>query len=284
MVVVDRPARDLPAHRSRPQAPRTWDELLESAKRAGEDGVDGYLFNGGRWEAATFDNLAYFWLQGGELLDTEGRPVFAKGDNKEKMLNVLRFLRETVTSGASPSRVATITAYDEFQTAAQAGNVAMFLGGSFQWPTLKEALGEEEFAKWEVSEIPGMEPGQTATGTGGWTMGAFTEDREKVAACASILKEIYIGEGNELTGELPTSEPLFSSLKAFQEPIYKTFRSYLKHGQARPGLAVYPAMSSELQIAIGSVLTGSATPEEALEIAGERTDQAYELLTGEQSR
>ena len=43
-------------------------------------------------------------------------------------------------------------------------------------------------------------------------------------------------------------------------------------------------MSSELQIAIGSVLTGSATPEDALETAAERTDQAYELLTGEKSK
>ena len=67
----------------------------------------------------------------------------------------------------------------------------------------------------------------------------------------------------------------------FNEPIYRTFRSFLKHGQARPGLAVYPAMSSELQIAIGGVLTGSATPESALETAADRTNQAYELLTGE---
>ena len=31
--------------------------------------VDGYLFNGGRWEGTTFDNLAHFWSQGGELVD-----------------------------------------------------------------------------------------------------------------------------------------------------------------------------------------------------------------------
>ena len=265
-----------------PEAPRTWDELLTAARKAGEqEGVDGYLFNGGRWEGTTFDNLGYFWLQGGELLDADGRPVFDEGDNAEKMLNVLRFLQDAVESGASPQRVATFVNYSEFETAAESGSVAMFLGGSFQYPTLEDLLPKEEMAKWEVSEIPGMEPGQTATGTGGWTMGAFTDDPEKVAACVSILKEIYIGKGNELVGELPTQQKLFSSLKTFQEPIFKTFRKYLEKGQARPGLAVYPAMSSELQVAIGSVITGSATPEEALKTAGDRTDQAFELLTGE---
>jgi multiple sugar transport system substrate-binding protein len=268
-----------------PDAPRTWDELLADAKKAHDaKGVDGYLFNGGRWEGTTFDNLAYFWMQGGELLDKQGKPLFGNADNAPKMLNELRFLRKAITSGATPSRVATFTSYDEFVTAAAGDNVAMFLGGSFQWPNMQAALSKQQLSKWKVSEIPGMKPGQTATGTGGWTMGAFTKDPDKVAACASILKEIYIGKGNALTGELPTQRHLFNGLKPFNEPIYKTFRSFLKHGQARPGLAVYPQLSSELQVAIGSVLTGSSSPEDALKTATDRTNQAYELLTGEKAK
>jgi multiple sugar transport system substrate-binding protein len=127
---------------------------------------------------------------------------------------------------------------------------------------------------------PGPEPGQTATGTGGWTVAAFSKDPEKVAACMDIVKDVYVGEGNELTGELPTSRKLFDSLEAFKAPIWQRFKRYLQEGQARPGLAIYPALSSELQIAIGSVLTGSATPEEALATAGERVQQTYDLLEG----
>lgn len=265
-----------------PEPPRTWDELIEAAKRAEEQdpNVDGYLFNGGRWEAATFDNLAYFWMQGGQLLDEDGRPVFATGENGEKMLRVLELLKEAVDSGAAPSRVTTFTNYDEFETAAQGKSVAMFLGGSFQYTSLQSLLGKDEFAKWDVSMPPGPEPGQTATGTGGWTVAAFSDDPEKVAACMDIVKDVYVGEGNELTGELPTSRRLFDSLEAFQAPIWQRFKRYLQEGQARPGLAIYPALSSELQIAIGSVLTGSATPEEALATAGERVQQTYELLEG----
>ena len=249
-----------------PEPPRTWDELIDSAREAErrDPNVDGYLFNGGRWEAATFDNLAYFWMQGGRLLDDEGRPVFADAENGPKMLRVLELLERAVESGASPSRVTTFTSYDEFETAAQGGAVAMFLGGSFQHSSMEELLGEEELSKWDVSMPPGPEPGQTATGTGGWTVAAFTDDDEKIAACMDIVRNVYVGAGNELTGELPTSRRLFDSLEAFQAPIYRRFDRYLADGRARPGLAIYPALSSELQIAIGSVLTGSATPRQAL--------------------
>jgi multiple sugar transport system substrate-binding protein len=265
-----------------PEPPRTWDELIEFAKQAEEKDpkVDGYLFNAGRWEAATFDNLAYFWAQGGELLDRQGRPIFADAENGPKMLRVLELLKRAVDEGASPTRVTTFTNYDEFETAASGGSVAMFLGGSFQYSSMQELLGEQEFAKWDVSELPGPEPGRTATGTGGWTVAAFSDDPEKVAACMDLVKEVYVGAGNELTGELPTSRRLYDTLDAFQEPIFRRFRDFLRNGRARPGLAIYPALSNELQIAIGSVLTGSATPREALDTARERVQQAHDLLQG----
>ena len=265
-----------------PEAPRTWDELIEAGREAvrKDSDVDGYLFNGGRWEAATFDNLGYFWSQGGELLDEGGRPIFAEGANRDRMLALLRFLARTVDEGVSPSRVTTIINYDEFQKAAEGGSVAMFLGGSWQWASMEESLGEDAMRDWAVSEPPGRRAGETATGTGGWAFGAFSDDPEKVAACASVIKEVYIGVGNEITSELPTSRRLLRTLEAFQSPINRTYRRFLEHGRARPGLAIYPSLSNELQIAVGSVLTGSATPEEALDTAGDRVAETYEILSG----
>jgi multiple sugar transport system substrate-binding protein len=264
-----------------PKAPKTWDELIryaQAAKRK-DPKVDGYLFNGGRWEATTFDNLGYFWMQGGKLLGDHGQPVFAQGANRTAMLNVFKLVKRTIDTGVTPSRVTTFNTYDEMATAAQGGSVAMFLGGSFQWPTMKEQLGKE-FDKWAVSELPGPKPGETATGTGGWSVAAFSKDPEKVAACMDIVRSIYAGAGNELTGELPTSQRSFDTLKAFQQPIFRQFREYLEHAQPRPGLSIYPSLSNEMQVAIGSVLTGSSTPEQALDTAGKRVEQTYELLSG----
>jgi multiple sugar transport system substrate-binding protein len=118
------------------------------------------------------------------------------------------------------------------------------------------------------------------TGTGGWTMGAFSDDPEKVEMCMEFTKDVFIGEGNQLTGQLPTSESLFNELPKFEEPIYDTFREGLKEGEARPGVPVYPEISTQLQIAIGTVLTGEATPEEALDKAYNSSLSAYEEQQG----
>jgi multiple sugar transport system substrate-binding protein len=262
-----------------PEAPRTWDELIEYANAAEQKDpeVDGYLFNGGRWEGTTFDNLAHFWSQGGELVDAEGKPIFGEEPNRTYMLNELNFLKETVDSGASPQRVATIKDYAEFESAAQAQQVAMFQGGDFQYPPLKESLPPEEFDKYEVSLLPTMNASDPQkTGTGGWTMGSFSDDPEKVKMCMEFTKDVYIGEGNEVTGQLPTSPKLFDTLDKFQAPIYDKFNEALKYGEARPGVPVYPKISEELQIAIGTVLTEEATPEEALDKAYKASLAAYE--------
>lgn len=262
-----------------PEAPRTWDELLQAAQQAEQKDpkVDGYLFNGGRWEGTVFDNLAHFWSQGGELVDEQGKPIFHEGKNREYMLNTMNFLKEAVDSGASPKRVATITDYSEFESAAQSNSVAMFQGGDFQYPPMKESLPPEEFKKYEVSFLPSMSADDPqTTGTGGWTMGAFSDDPEKAKMCMEFTKDVYVGEGNQVTGQLPTNPDIFDQEKKFQDPIYDTFREGLKTGEARPGVPVYPEISNQLQIAIGTVLTGESTPEEALDKAAEAALAAYE--------
>jgi multiple sugar transport system substrate-binding protein len=262
-----------------PEPPRTWDDLIKAAKAAKQKDskVDGYLFNGGRWEGTVFDNLAHFWSQGGELVDTQGKPNFGEQPNRTYMLNVFEFLKECVDSGASPQRVATIKDYSDFEAGAQASTVAMFQGGDFQYPPLKDTLPPEEFKKWDISLIPTMNPGDPQkTGTGGWTMGAFTDDSEKLKTGMDFTKEVYIGEGNQVTGQLPTNPKFFDTLQKFQEPVYDKFREALKFGQARPGVPVYPEISNQLQIAIGTVLTGESSPEQALDRAYQSSLSAYQ--------
>jgi multiple sugar transport system substrate-binding protein len=104
-----------------PKAPRTWDELIAYAKAAHQKDpkVDGYLYNGGRYEGTFFDNLGYFWSRAASCWTRgpHGR-CSTRAPTGHAMLNVLEFLRRTVTSGASPGRVATINDYAFLQQAA----------------------------------------------------------------------------------------------------------------------------------------------------------------------
>ena len=95
----------------------------------------------------------------------------------------------------------------------------MFFGGHWQNFQLEEAMPPDAFAKWEAAELPGPTPDERATGTGGWTVAAFAEDPAKVEACATLMREVYMGPANEAGGDLPTRQSLFASLPKFQDPV-----------------------------------------------------------------
>jgi multiple sugar transport system substrate-binding protein len=261
-----------------PEAPETWAELQEAAVAAAEQGKEGVLFNGGRWEGTAFDWLAHFWSQGGELVDEEGKPIFGEGENREYMLNALGFFNDLVDSGAAPARVANITTYDDFNAAAISGTAASFIGGHWQRAQIREGMSPEQFANWEVSEIPGPTADQRATGTGGWTVAAFSDDPAKIEMCVALMREVFMGPANEVVGDLPTRQALFASLPRFQDEYFNQLRDYLVNGKARPGVPIYPEISNQLQVMMGEVLSGAKEPEAALDDAWTAVMDAYERM------
>lgn len=250
-----------------PDAPQTWDDLKKAALHSVDEGMEGILFNGGRYEGTTFDWLANFWGQGGKLVDDQGKPIFGEGDNREKFIKAVNYYRGLVESGAAPKRVATIGNYDDFNAAATAGTTALFVGGNWQYAQLKAALEPEEFAKWTFSPLPGPTANERSTGTGGWTVAAFSKDAVKVKVCADLAREVYMGPANALQEQLPTRADLYDKYEVFSTPANKTFAEALKVGQARPGAAVYPEISNQIQIMMGKVLTGTQATEAAVDEA-----------------
>jgi multiple sugar transport system substrate-binding protein len=256
-----------------PAPPKTWDELLETASRiAREKRIAGYLYNAGRWEAAVFDHLGMFWGQGGRLVDDGGRPLFGEPPHREKMLRVLRFLHDTVATGASPRAVLGHNDYQQLTSAAIAGDAAMFLGGNWQLRDLQSGLSPAEFAKWDVAPIPRAPGARETTGTGGWVWVMFSRDPERQRASAEFLQFVESAASSgrilEQTGQLPVRRSHYRDLAFFrQDPWYVKFGEMVAHGQARPGVPLYPAISEQLQLAVGYAVSGDKTPEQALDEA-----------------
>ena len=63
---------------------------------------------------------------------------------------------------------------------------------------MKETLPPEEFKKWEVSYFPTTNPDDTpTTGTGGWTIGAFSDDPEEGRDVHGVHQGIYMGRATK---------------------------------------------------------------------------------------
>src|SRR4051812_6181627 len=264
-----------------PVPPRTWDQLLDAASRiAREQKMSGYLYNAGRWEATVFDHLAMFWAQGGELVDRDGRPIFGEGPNRRAMLRVLGFLRDTIQRGASPRSVLSITDYQQMTGAAVAGDAAMFLGGNWELKDLQTGLTPAEFAKWDIAPIPQADANTRSTGTGGWVWVVFAKDPDRRRAAVEFIRDVeapaHAARISEATGHLPVRRSVYRDFPIFsQDSWYRRFGEMLVDGHARPTALIYPTMSQQLQLAIGAVVSGEKTPEEALAEAPSAIDAEY---------
>ena len=244
--------------------------------------MSGYLYNAGRWEATVFDHLAMFWAQGGELVDRDGRPIFGEGPNRVAMLRVLGFLRDTIQRGASPRSVLGHTDYQQLTGAAVAGDAAMFLGGNWQLKDLQTGLSPAEFAKWDIAPIPQADANTRSTGTGGWVWVVFAKDPARQRAAIEFIRDVeapaHAARISEATGHLPVRRSVYRDFPIFsQDPWYRRFGEMLVDGHARPTALIYPEMSQQLQLAIGAVVSGDKTPEQAL-------DEAWAAVNAEYAR
>ena len=254
--------------------PKTWDELIAQAAELSKRGLTGYLYPGGRGEGAVMEHLPMFWAQGGELVDASGKPVFGDGTNRAAMLNLLAFLKRTIDSGASPSRVVNYRFEADLYPEILRGNVAMFLGGNWMAKQLRE-LGDKN--DWGIAPIPLMSPGDPVTAAGGWTYAVFTPDAKKQDIIVDLINSLVaspsaMAASTAAIGNLPTRVSVAQGDSVYvKDPTVHEFLTLLRYARARPGAIAYPSISNELQVAMSDVITGQQTPEAAL-------DQAWRKL------
>lgn len=264
------------------EPPRTWDELVS----VGQDIVDnedmnGYMYNGGRWEATTFDNLAHFWALGGTLVNDEGAPVLDQEENRQALIDVMSWFKRTIDSGITPQRVANINDYVQLREAALNDQTAMFLGGNWQISTMKSLVDEEVWSNWKVAPIPQQSADIAATGVGGWTKAVFTDNEEERQAAVDLYSQFTSAENMARRcregGFLPTRQSVFQNNEFFSENEYfQVYSSLLEDGKARPGYPIYTTISNEWQVAAGKVITGQASPEDAAQTMINNVNSEYD--------
>jgi multiple sugar transport system substrate-binding protein len=252
-----------------PDAPETWDELKAAARVAKEMGMGGLVVTGARNEATTFDWLAHFWAQGGKLLDDQGKPIFGEGENRQKMINAFNLYGSMAAEGLIPQSVVSFqNQYRDVEASIINGTAAMSING--HWGLANVIKGNPDLeGKWAGSKIPGPEAGMHASGVGGWTIASMSDDEEQQQMCATLIKEVHMdGVIQEYMKRIPTQKSMFDKVSWGATPHFTMVKEVLEDGVARPGFAVYPAVSEAIYTLMADVISGSKTAEKA-------TDEAF---------
>jgi multiple sugar transport system substrate-binding protein len=260
--------------------PRTWEDLLG----LGQDIADGEDITPFMFRSEPFDNLPYFWGQGGELVDDEGAPVLDEDGNRQAMVNVLSFVRDLVETGVTPQRVANISDVEDLPREGRNDQLAMFIGNNdLIERSFKNVVEDDSWQRWQVAQIPMKEPDQFATGVGGWTEGTFLEgDDGKAAAMKDFISKFVEPDAMArycaATNFLPTRGSAYDSEFYGDDAIeyQDTFRELLEDGVARPAVPIYSTIADEYGNSIERVVTGQADPEDAVDRMIAAVNEEYE--------
>lgn len=242
------------------EPPTTWDELKESAARLTQGSTYGMAFSASPNADGVYQFLPFFWSAEGDEAQLSGGEGAA----------ALQLWSDLVDKG-SASRAVVNWNQQDVNDQFVSGRAAMMINGPWQVPV----LSEQDDVDWAVASIPVPEEGLDPVPPIGGTVMAIPRndgdtDREKRAAeildCLNSEKN-QLGWG-ERVNNVPTREAAADSYRE-QNPELSAFAELVSTARSRTAEVGtrWPVISDALAGAFQSVLTGRATPEQALERA-----------------
>ena len=264
-----------------PESLKTWDGYISAAVKL-KDFFGDRVKQGVALNAASYDPdlwYPYLWMLGGEILELrEGHPTkgvyWFPSFNSSAGVKALEFLKQQVDAGIKPQAEESLGADFANRT------IPVLLEGS--WLPREFANESKSTFEQQIGFIPMFPvPNQTistSTMMGGWELGIPSTSQHSDLAWELItimaqpeilgpfLQEYGFLPTQEVLGDGPNSGPLNESIPYFDEMV-----SMIPYGRSRPNISEYPEIAEHIHQAIQQVYNGSASAEDALNIAAAKS-------------
>ena len=246
------------------EAPKTWDELLEDARKLNDpaNNVYGITFSAKAGEEGTFQFLPWIQMSGGSYSNVNGPGA----------VHALEIWKTLVDEKLASQDVLSLGQWDSTGTF-NSGNAAMAISGPWE---LNRMSTDAKF-DWGVALLPTeKDGGDRSSALGGFNWGILSTTKHPDEAFK--LLEFYISQDNRLF-------PDFSSLPArndialpptgvaLKDAALKVFQEQLQYAQPRGPHPDWQKISKAIYDAMQAALTGQMSPKDAL-------DQAQTTIKG----
>ncbi len=257
------------------EPPDTFSELIEISQSLQEqDYTDwGYLWQGKQYEGLSamfveiLEGFDAFWV------DPETLEV---GLDEPNAIAAARFLRNTIVQGVSPPGV---TTYEEGATRRMFQNgEAAFLRN---WPYVYKSASDSEIAgKFDIKPMVHTPQGNSGACQGGWGFGiaSDTQHPDKAWQVIEYFTQRDIQKEHALQhGYVPTRKDLFDDPDLVEKYEYlPDLLEVLENAVLRPPIAQYAQASDILQRHLSAAISGTVTPEKAMNRAARETRSLLE--------
>jgi multiple sugar transport system substrate-binding protein len=242
--------------------PETWDEFRTACRKvAVPAGIEGFVWQGARYEGLVCDFLEFLWGVGGTL---ETETVLEHPEEAERgVIKALNLMLGFIEDGITPEGVLTYKEEDSRRLFTE--GQALFLRN---WPYVWSMVeGEESKIKGAagVARLPHAK-GQTSYSTiGGWNVALSSyckHQEEALEFLRFITGERSLKERAIKGGYLPTRKATYRDGDVLAaNPYFAHFFEVFQNTRTRPRSPHYPRMSDAIQENVHKVLTGEIEPE-----------------------
>jgi multiple sugar transport system substrate-binding protein len=256
--------------------PKTWDEFREVSKKLTKDGVYGSGWSWKQAEGLNCDFVGMVYSFGGEFFDKNNNFV-ANSPGAVKALQYMSYLIH-VDKTVDPASLQ--WSEDDVAKAFAAGKIAMMSNWEGNYPMLNDPARSKVVNLTDVGLLPGQGSVVSATVTGSEGIAIMKASKHKQAALAFLkwMSSKNFQQPNFIDrGQYPVLQSLYTDpevKKADETNTIDKIMAQFQYGQNRPNGPGYVEWADILSTEIFNALSGSKTPQVAMDDAQKKINEA----------
>jgi multiple sugar transport system substrate-binding protein len=262
--------------------PKTWEELLEVAKKLATPERFGVMFETNPGYYQNFTWYPFLWQGGGEFQNAEGKSAF----DSPATVQALKFWQDAINLGVAPRQVLGNGAND---AAANLGSGYTAMQNVGIW-AISQMTNNAKDVPFGVFRLPTPPNGKYVTVGGGWAFVANARGKNPdVAAefCAWALASMDKGSIERVANWCtvaksdmpPRQSALEAGAEAFNKGVMGTFSKEI-HPGTRAEPRVPPEVYKIISDAIQQTQLGGADPQQAATAASQQLDAFLASYSG----
>lgn len=258
--------------------PKTWDEFREMSKKLTKNGVYASGWSWKQAEGLNCDFVGMVYSFGGEFFDKDGN--FKA--NSEGAVKALQFMSDLINVDKTVDPASLQWSEDDVRNAFKAGKLAMMSNWEGTFPILNDPAESKVVNLTDVGLLPGQGDVVSAAVTGSEGISIMKASKHKQASLAflkwmssnSFQKPNFIERD-----QYPVLQALYEDPDVRAADTTNTIEkisAQFQYGQNRPNGPGYVEWADILSAEIFNALSGSKTPQAALDDAAKKIDEAIQ--------
>ncbi|MGG0736670.1 sugar ABC transporter substrate-binding protein [Niallia taxi] len=246
------------------EAPKTWEELKDAAKKLSERGENMYGLN----VDAKEQTLGFmFARQNGSALVSEGKPLF----NEKAFTEAVSYLNDFIEKGYAPKQD---LGMDVSQTFSGDAIVPMFISGPWMVKAVNDTVQGIE-GKWATAVLPSGSDNNLSS-LGGSNLTIFEHSNKKDEAAQFIdfmMKKENQLKWLELTNAMPTVKSAWEDNSLANDPLYKVFGQQMESSRSMPLLPEFEEIAQKYLKHFEQIYLGGKKVEQEMDAFNRETEE-----------